>query len=142
MPDLAARAEGDERIRFLGPLVPDRVRDVYRSSGIMLFPTRSDVFGLVLVEAMGAGLATVVSSAAGAVADLAVDGLNCAVVEGDDPRAWNRALVRLVEQADVRRALGARARATIDHRWTIEHAADAMLAGLRLGVLQPSCRGG
>ena len=44
----------------------------YAEADVFLFPSRDDVFGLVLVEAMGAGLPSVVSSRPGAVADLVV----------------------------------------------------------------------
>ena len=46
----------------------------YAESDVFLFPSRSDVFGLVLVEAMSRGLPSVVSSAVGAVPDVAVPG--------------------------------------------------------------------
>lgn len=132
---LQRAAEADRRIHFAGALQPDRVRAAYRSSDIVLFPTRADVFGLVLVEAMGAGCAVIVSSSAGAVADLAVNEQNCLVTETHDPAVWAEHLTRLVRDEDLRRRLGEHARGTIVRRWTIGHAADAMLAGLRLGLL-------
>jgi hypothetical protein len=45
---------------------------------------------------MGAGLATVVSSAPGAVADLALAGRNCVVIDGHDPVEWAAAIRGLV----------------------------------------------
>lgn len=138
-PELAAlerRAEGNPVVRFLGPLPADEVRNLYRDADLFLFPSRSDVFGLVLVEAMGAGLPAVVSTSVGAVDDLAVPDRNCLVVETDDADAWAAAIRRLVGEPMLRRSLGERAAATIRNRWTIEHAADAMAAGLRLAVLE------
>ena len=136
MRSLAERAKGDSRIRFLGALPPTAVASSYAKADVVLFPTRFDVFGLVLVEGMGSGAATVVSGAAGAVDDLAVDEHNCHVVRGHEPKAWADALTRVVEDSELRRSLGENARRTIERRWAIEHAADAMLAGLRLAVLQ------
>jgi glycosyltransferase involved in cell wall biosynthesis len=135
LPKLVQRAEGDPRVRFTGTLPPSRIRDLYRGADVVLFPTRSDVFGLVLVEAMGAGAAVAVSPAAGAVADLAVHEYNCLVVPGYEAAAWANATSRLVRDSNLRSALGFAAARTIRNRWTIDHAADAMLAGLRLGVL-------
>jgi glycosyltransferase involved in cell wall biosynthesis len=140
LPKLSRAAGADRRIRFLGSQSPAEVARALGSTEIVLFPTRSDIFGLVLVEAMGAGVATVTSSVAGAVADLAVDGLNCLVARDHEPRTWADCLSRLVADPDLRRKLGTNARATIARRWTVDHAADAMLAGLRLGVLASRCR--
>jgi glycosyltransferase involved in cell wall biosynthesis len=137
---LERRAEGDARIRFGGPLEPMRTQALIRAADVVLFPTRSDVFGLVLVEAMGAGVATVVSSSAGAVADLAVSGHNCLVIDGHEPEAWAEALSLLVEDHELRVSLGAAGANTVRRRWTIDHAADAMLAGFRLGLLRAGRR--
>ena len=60
---LRARARGDRRISFTGALPRPEVFDAYRRADAFLFPTRRDIFGLVLVEAMGSGLACAVSSA-------------------------------------------------------------------------------
>jgi glycosyltransferase involved in cell wall biosynthesis len=136
VPSLAGRARADRRIRFLGPLSPADVRAAYEQSDVLAFPTRADVFGLVLVEAMGAGLASVVSTSAGAVFDLAVDRSNALVVHSHDPREWAEALARLVQDHELREALGAEARGTIERRWTMEHSIDAVIAGLRLGALR------
>jgi glycosyltransferase involved in cell wall biosynthesis len=138
-PELAAlreRAMGCERIRFVGALPFAQVMHCYRKADVFLFPSQYDVFGLVLVEAMGAGLCVLVSSAAGAVADLAVDGHNCLVLNGPDPQVWREALRRVAGDAELRMSLGRNARRTIERRWTTAHAADAMIAGLRLAVLQ------
>ena len=103
---LRGRAEGDRRIRFLGPLPPAAVRDVYGAADVFAFPSRSDVFGLALVEAMGSGLAVATTRAPGAVADLCVDGHNAMVLSGHQPEEWATALTRLVEDTAPRSALG------------------------------------
>jgi glycosyltransferase involved in cell wall biosynthesis len=131
---LQARAAGDERIRFLGALPPREVRELMGEADVFLFPSKYDVFGLALVEAMGAGLACVVSPMPGAVPDLCVSGENSVVLEGGLD-AWGAAIERLVEDADLRARLGRAASETVHGRWTIEHAARAMLAGFRLPFL-------
>jgi glycosyltransferase involved in cell wall biosynthesis len=132
---LVARARGDGRIRFLGAVESDRVLDCYRRADAFLFPSRSDVFGLVLVEAMGSGLATITASAPASVADLAVSERNCLVLDNHDPRAWAQAIRRLTEDTALRRRLTTAGRRTVLRRWTIEHSVDAWIAGLRLALL-------
>ncbi len=73
-----------------------------------VFPSQIDVFGLVVVEALGAGLATVMNSAAGSAEDLAVDGENCLVVDGADPETWAAAIEALVLDEELRTRLGER----------------------------------
>ena len=134
LPILKGKANGDERIDFLGAVAPQESRRLMCEADVFLFPSRYDIFGLVLVEAMGTGLATVVSSWPGAVDDICVPEHNCVVVKGG-AEEWARAISRLVADPDLRFRLGDRARETIRERWTIDHAADAMIAGFRLGAL-------
>ena len=82
---------------------------------VFLFPSRYDVFGLAVVEAMGAGLATVVSSLSGAVDDLCVTERNCLVVDGGRDE-WATAIERLVGDSELRSRLGAAAARTIRDR--------------------------
>jgi hypothetical protein len=135
LPELESSARGDRRIEFVGERDPTETQRMLRNADVFLFPTRSDIFGLALVEAMGAGLCAIVSPAAGAVADLCIHRRNCLLVSGHNPEAWAATIAEVVSDSRLRQALGERARSTIDRRWTIEHAADAMIAGLRLAVL-------
>jgi glycosyltransferase involved in cell wall biosynthesis len=134
---LEQRAKPDDRIGFVGTLPHLQVRQRYSESDVFLFPSsaEADPFGLALVEAMGSGLAPVVSSSPGAVADLGVDGWNCVSVADHTPDAWAQAIRRVVSDHDVRLSLGENAAKTIRNRWTMDHACDAAIAGLRLGLL-------
>jgi glycosyltransferase involved in cell wall biosynthesis len=132
---LTGPAQRDSRIHVLGPLPPDDTRGEMSRSQVYLFPTRFDVFGLSLVEAMGCGLPSVVTPHSGAVEDLCVPGLNSIVVRSHDPREWAAAISQLVADPTARASLGTAAAETIAARWTMDHAVDSMIAGLRLGVL-------
>jgi glycosyltransferase involved in cell wall biosynthesis len=131
---LEREAAGDARIRFVGALSPARVHAALGESDVLLFPSRADVFGLVLVEAMSRGLAVGVSGAVGAVPDVAVPGHNCLVIDGHDPRAWAEAIARLVGSPELSADLGDAALETISRRWTIDHAVEGSMAGLRMGA--------
>jgi glycosyltransferase involved in cell wall biosynthesis len=133
--ELRSRAGDDPRIRLVGPCEPDETRLVLSTANVFLFPTRSDIFGLALVEAMGAGLCTLVSPSAGAVEDLCVHRRNSLVLPSHDPKRWADAIAEVVSDQGLRQTLGERARTTVSNRWTIDHAADAMIAGLRLAAL-------
>jgi glycosyltransferase involved in cell wall biosynthesis len=132
--NLVDQAAGDPRIRFLGPLSATAVDSAYAESDVFLFPSRQDVFGLVLTEAMSHGLPPVVSSAVGALPDVAVPGLNCLVVNSHEREPWASAISRLVERHELRSALGSAARRTIARRWTVAHSVEGWIAGFRLGA--------
>jgi Glycosyl transferases group 1 len=131
---LQTRASKDRRIELVGARSPEQTRKALAGADVFVFPTRADVFGLALVEAMGAGLCAIVSAAGGAVEDLCVDGRNCLLVSGYEPQRWADAIAAVASDSGLGQALGAHAEATIRRRWTLEHAADAMVAGLRLGA--------
>lgn len=140
LPFLRELADGSRRVRFAGAMPHDVVLECYARAHAFVFPSQYDLFGLVLVEAMAAGLPVITSAAPGAVTDLAVDGSNCIVVGDPTVDAWEAALRRLAEDRELRQRLGVRARLTVRRRWTIDHAAEAMLAGFRLGVLAQGSR--
>jgi glycosyltransferase involved in cell wall biosynthesis len=136
-PELAVlerRIDGDERVELLGAVNSNRVGELYRDADIFMCPSSSDVFGLVLVEALAAGLAVVTSERPGAAGDLAVPGRNCLVPEGEGPSAWAATLRTLIEEEGLRRTLGEAAAATVRNRWTMQHAVGAMICGLALGA--------
>ena len=133
--ELERRAREDLRVRFVGALAGAELVSLYARSDAFLFPSREDVFGLVLVEAMAAGLATAVSASPGAVGDLAAADRNCLVVERNEPREWAATIDRLVRGPELRERLGKAGRMTVAGRWTVAHAVDGMLAGLRLGLM-------
>lgn len=135
LPSLMARSQNDERIQFLGAVRSDEILACYENADAFLFPSRSDVFGLVLVEAMGSGLPTITAPRPGAVADLAVNERNAIVLESHDPNQWAQTIRRVAENREFREALGVRGRREIQRRWTIDHSADAWIAAIRLGVM-------
>jgi glycosyltransferase involved in cell wall biosynthesis len=133
---LRTMAAGSQRIRFAGSLPHEEVLETYGAADAFAFPTTYDVFGLVLVEAMAAGLTVISSNIPGALADLAVEGSNCIVIREPSVEAWCVAIRRIAEDPGLRQRMGIAAANTVRRRWTLEHAAEAMLAGFRLGALR------
>jgi glycosyltransferase involved in cell wall biosynthesis len=135
LPDLRARAAGRADVELTGSVASNRIGELYAQADVFVFPSQIDVFGMVLVEALAQGVATVTSSYPGAASELVVDGVNGLVVDGTDVGDWAAALRRLIDDAALRARLGAEARRTVEYRWTIPHSVDATFAGLRLGAL-------
>ncbi|MGQ0568864.1 MAG: glycosyltransferase family 4 protein [Armatimonadota bacterium] len=78
----------------------------YAACDIFVLPSRYDTFGVVVNEAMAAGLPIIATERVGAVGDLVKDGVNGLVVPPGDARALSSALEALIENADRRREMG------------------------------------
>lgn len=112
---------GTDRVRVhhgLGPDDPALVR-LYEDAAVFALPTGADTWGLAVAEAMAAGL-PVVTTRVGALPELVTDGVQGLVVPPGDAAALTGALLRLVDDAELRARLGAagrqRAVETLDGR--------------------------
>jgi glycosyltransferase involved in cell wall biosynthesis len=133
--DLKKLVGSSKRVRFLGALRHGEVLREYANADVFLFPSEYDIFGLVLVEAMAEGLGVITSSSPGALPDIAIDGTNCVIVPDARAEAWLEAIRFIVDTPGLLSRMGSAASRAIRSRWTIEHAAESMLAGFRLGLM-------
>lgn len=93
----------DQKVRLLGHV--DDMPEFLRSLDVFCLPSRSEGFGLSMVEAMATGL-PVVASRVGGVPEVLIDGKTGFAVPPDSPRQLARALLRLVGDGDLRRQMG------------------------------------
>ncbi len=91
------------QVRFLGDV--RNVDDYLRAADAFALPTWGDAFALAVAEAMACGLAAVTTSAC-AEGNHVVDGQNGLVVPPGDAGALSEALLRLLDEPDLRRRLG------------------------------------
>lgn len=107
--ELAAELGILDRVRFLGVLQPDEVKQYVHAAKVLAFPsvTEAEAFGLVQLEAMSAGKPIVNTDLATAVPHVARDGKEGLTVPPNDPTAFAQALRRLLEQPDLAVRLGA-----------------------------------
>jgi glycosyltransferase involved in cell wall biosynthesis/predicted metal-dependent phosphoesterase TrpH len=105
---------------------------LYASADVFCFPSTTDTFGQVLLEAGASGL-PVVAAAAGGALELVVPGRNGVLVEPEDSARLAAALLELADDPARRTALGAAGLAAARARtWD---AAIAELAGVYARVL-------
>jgi glycosyltransferase involved in cell wall biosynthesis len=108
----AAGLRGSEPVVSLGPLAPERLREVYAGCDVLVVPSRAtrtfrEPWGLVVNEAMNRGLAVIASDSVGAAAGgLVRDGHNGIVVPSADPGALRRAIERLGADPALRSRFG------------------------------------
>jgi glycosyltransferase involved in cell wall biosynthesis len=121
----AARSGG--RARLLGPVAGDALLDLFEDSDGLVLPSHWDGWGLVVHEALAAGLPVVVSDACGAKMLASQSGCG-AIVRAGDPASLAdgvRWCVSLSE--DERRAIYRRGRSTAA-ALTMDRVADALVA--------------
>jgi glycosyltransferase involved in cell wall biosynthesis len=81
--------------------------------------SHSESFSMSLIEAMSMGLPPVAMDCPRGPREIVDDGVNGFLVPDGDEEAFTAALLRLVEDEELRRALGARAHRDA-HRWSMD----------------------
>lgn len=99
-----AEAELPDAI-FTGFLVGDELADAYAASDIFIFPSDSESFGNVTLEAMASGLACVCADATGS-RSLVVAGQTGFLADASDAQAFADHLSTLAKDAGLRRRMG------------------------------------
>jgi phosphatidyl-myo-inositol alpha-mannosyltransferase len=104
------RAHGWSEVHYIGHVSPDDLVRYYQTSDVFCAPsTGQESFGIVLLEAMAAGRAIVASRIPG-YAEVVEDGAEGLLVEPRNSEALVAALIRLLGDAELRRAMGERGR--------------------------------
>jgi glycosyltransferase involved in cell wall biosynthesis len=93
------------RVNFLGFQQPASIPEVFAGADIFVLPSRHDGWGVVVNEALGAGLPIIVSDCVGA-RDLVEDGRNGFVTRAGDADGLVAALLKLAQSAELRKSMG------------------------------------
>jgi glycosyltransferase involved in cell wall biosynthesis len=101
-------------VRFLGSVAYERLPELYAQGGIFVFPTLADEWGVVVNEALAAGLPVLGSLYSQALEELVQDGVNGWTFRPDRPKEIYSALDRMMTTGEeeihaMRRAGRARA---------------------------------
>jgi glycosyltransferase involved in cell wall biosynthesis len=99
------RYASSPRILRLGVLQPEQKRDFYSGIDAFALPSRSDSFGMVLLEAWANGVPNV-AYRAGGVAEVIRHGIDGSLVGCGDVNRLADALTTLTRDGDLRRRLG------------------------------------
>lgn len=78
------RTNGLERVTFLDFMPSDQLKNYYDAADVFVLPTRSDIWGLVINEAMARALPVVTTTRCVAGLELVEDGVNGFLVPPDD----------------------------------------------------------
>jgi glycosyltransferase involved in cell wall biosynthesis len=102
---------------FLGYMTGEKLAQAYASADIFVFPSTTDTFGNVVLEAQASGLPVIVSDLGGPK-ELVEDGRTGIVTKAHDAEDFARAIERISNDSGLRARMGRQARQqVIDRSW-------------------------
>jgi glycosyltransferase involved in cell wall biosynthesis len=131
---LVTRAVKSGHVTHFGHLDRPALQQLYSESDVLVLPSRYEVWGLVINEALEHGLAVVATRAVGAADDLLVNDVNGYVTETQDAEALRGAMARIAEWDDAHWRSAATTSAKITQRWSIDAAAEAFVDACRASL--------
>lgn len=115
-----------ERVSFIDHIPGELLPAYYRKADILVYPSRYEPFGIVPLESMASGTATIVSNVAGC-REVVVDGLNGYTVNPHDRKELAKIIEKLLKDSKLRKKIGENAEFTIKENYTWEIAADEFI---------------
>ncbi len=116
-PYSAALAESLPEAKFLGYRTGEELATAYASADIFVFPSTTDTFGNVVIEAQASGLPVIVSDLGGPK-ELVEDGVNGLITSALDATKFAEAIRSLVENRELRMEMSRNARKRVtDRSW-------------------------
>ncbi len=106
---LASQLGIADRITLVGAVSRTHLLQEYARADLLVLPSRFEPFGIVLLEAMAAGL-PVIASRVGGIPEVVVDGETGLLVEPGDVEGLAAAMLRLVVDPTLRASFGSRGR--------------------------------
>ncbi len=113
----------------LGGVSQDRLPDLYADADVFCLPSRVEGVPAVLMEAMATEL-PVVSTTRDGIGELVRDGVSGLLVEYGDGQALATALATLIDDADLRAAMGRAGRVHVAEQFSTAHESDVLATHL------------
>jgi glycosyltransferase involved in cell wall biosynthesis len=126
----SAAARSLARVRFAGSREPRDLPEIYAAADLFVLPSRHEPWGVVVNEAMAAGLPVVLSDRVGAAPDLLVDGANGRLFPSGDAARLADAVGEIAGDAALRARMGAES-LRIVAGWGYEPSVQGFLSAVR-----------
>lgn len=110
---------GLTNVHFCSFMLPDELDKYYKAADCFVLPTRRDVWGLVLNEAMARGLPVITTDMCLAGREMIKDGINGYVVPVDDENKLRDAILKVMLDDDLRKRMSEKSLETA-RKYTIE----------------------
>ena len=111
-----------------GPLSHPETIDLLKRSWVVAHPSRQETLGNVVLEAMRCGTPVVANARADAVRWVLNDNQGGMMVDADNPHEFASAIVGLLDNSDLRTALGELGRRNVEKRFSPEAVTDLWLS--------------
>jgi glycosyltransferase involved in cell wall biosynthesis len=116
-PYAEALAEALPDAVFLGYLTGEKLAKAYASADVFVFPSTTDTFGNVILEAQASGLPVIVSNLGGPK-ELVHDGRTGIITKAHDVEDFARAIDKITRDSGLRARMGRDARQqVVDRSW-------------------------
>jgi len=125
--ELVRTLDVHEHVDFIGAVPHSRVPDELRAMDIFVALSRSESFGVAVIEASACGLPVVVSDVGG-LPEVVEDGISGFVVPVEDAQTAAMKLEELLASAELRQRMGAAGRANVQDCYRWSHCVDRQLA--------------
>jgi glycosyltransferase involved in cell wall biosynthesis len=131
---LVTQAVDRGRVTYLGHVGRSDLQKLYADSDVLVLPSRYEVWGLVINEALEHGLPVIATRAVGAVDDLVRSDVNGYVIGAGDVDELREAMSRIAKWDEARWRSAATTSTEIAERWSIDAAATAFVEACRDGA--------
>jgi len=128
--ELAVALGVRERIDFLGVQGRDKVVELLHGCEALVLPSRSEPFGIAIVEAL-ACRKPVVATRVGGIPEIIEDGKTGLLVDSDNSGALAEALIRVLKDRELRKVLAGNGYRTVQERFRSEKTGSAYEDGFR-----------
>lgn len=115
----------DSNVLFLGKKVQTELSEYYCSSDLFILPTKYEIFGMVLLEAMYHGLPVITSDNGGSEV-LIEDGVD-GFIRALDVKQWAECIRKLYFDDNYAKAIGSKAQEKIEEQFLWKHRAQLFL---------------
>lgn len=118
-----------QRVEFVGEVADEKLPSYFAACDIFVLPSseRSEAFGVVQLEAMAAGKPVVCTELGTGTSFVNLNGETGFVVPARDAGALAAALSRLVDDAALRKKMGAAGRKRVNAEFTLEQMVDRVM---------------
>ncbi|MCL5776858.1 glycosyltransferase family 4 protein [Limibaculum sp. FT325] len=112
-----------DRVMFAGHVDPADLPEEFAAADVFILPSRYDGWGVVLNEALGAGLPIIASKAVGSAHDLLIHDVTGRIIESGDVTSLRESIITLASDLPLRKSMAAAAR-DWRQRWGLDEALD------------------
>lgn len=137
---LAASLGLTGKVEFCGRQTRSQVGELLRNCEVFVLPSRSEPFGIVLIEAMACGK-PVVATTAGGIPEIVQNEVNGILVEPDNSKALAQAIDRVLEDEILQMRLATKGLKTAREQFNFAHTAasyEAVLSRLKKNSAESS----